>query len=310
MFFTYNLVNTLSNYDHEKWYYVGSSSESFEQNEKYSFDMAFGGAGFAISYGLARVLARVLDSCLIRYPHLYGSDARIFSCLVELGVELTHEPGFHQVDVRGNIFGMLSAHPVSPLLTLHHLDTVDPIFPGMNRRQALEHLFEAADADPARILQRTVCYDRSKSFTVSVAWGYVVEVFEGNQLLPDLLPLQKTFRPWKRSRDAFSSRYMFNTRDYPNDPCERPVAFFLESVVPDTNGLHTYYRRHMSGNCLRTKAIQSLERITVYSKKLDPDSGEIKAPRRRCCDIFSTSNETMVIDIRECGVDELISMLT
>lgn len=59
--------------------------------------MAFGGGGFAISAPLARVLARVLDSCLDRYPHLYGSDARIFACLSELGVGLTPEPGFHQV---------------------------------------------------------------------------------------------------------------------------------------------------------------------------------------------------------------------
>jgi hypothetical protein len=59
--------------------------------------MGFGGGGFAISYSLAKVLARVLDSCLVRYAHLYGSDARIFSCLAELGVGLSHEPGFHQV---------------------------------------------------------------------------------------------------------------------------------------------------------------------------------------------------------------------
>jgi hypothetical protein len=59
--------------------------------------MAYGGGGIAVSWPLAARLARVLDSCLLRYPHLYGSDARIHACLAELGVELTHEPGFHQV---------------------------------------------------------------------------------------------------------------------------------------------------------------------------------------------------------------------
>lgn len=97
LFFTGNLVRILSKYDHNKWYYIGSSSESYEQNEKFSFDMAYGGGGFAISAPLARVLARVLDSCLGRYRHLYGSDARIFACLAELGVSLTVEKGFHQV---------------------------------------------------------------------------------------------------------------------------------------------------------------------------------------------------------------------
>ncbi|KAB1226584.1 hypothetical protein CJ030_MR1G003365 [Morella rubra] len=94
-----NLVKTLAKYNHEQWFYIGSNSESYEQNVKYSFDMAFGGGGFAISYSLATVLARILDSCLVRYAHLYGSDARVFSCLAELGVGLTHEPGFHQVKI-------------------------------------------------------------------------------------------------------------------------------------------------------------------------------------------------------------------
>lgn len=97
VFFVDNLVKTLSKYDHEQWYYVGSNSEGYDQNVKNSFDMAFGGGGFAISSSLAKPLAGVFDSCLMRYAHLYGSDARVFSCLAELGVGLTHEPGFHQV---------------------------------------------------------------------------------------------------------------------------------------------------------------------------------------------------------------------
>ncbi|TKY66946.1 Beta-1,3-glucosyltransferase protein [Spatholobus suberectus] len=97
VFFVDNVVRTLAGYDHRRWFYVGSNSESYEQNVKNSFKMAFGGGGFAISCSLARVLARVLDSCLRRYGHLYGSDSRIYSCVAELGVGLTHEPGFHQM---------------------------------------------------------------------------------------------------------------------------------------------------------------------------------------------------------------------
>lgn len=100
VFFVDNLIRTLSKYDHDQWFYIGGRSESYVQNEVNSFDMAFGGGGFALSHSLARVLAGVLDSCLLRYPHLFGSDARIFSCLAELGVGLTHEPGFHQVKFR------------------------------------------------------------------------------------------------------------------------------------------------------------------------------------------------------------------
>uniref|UniRef100_A0A5B7BY65 Transferring glycosyl group transferase n=1 Tax=Davidia involucrata TaxID=16924 RepID=A0A5B7BY65_DAVIN len=310
VFFTDNLVKTLSKYDHDRWYYVGSYSESYDQTQSYSFDMAFGGGGFAISHSLAKVLAGVLDSCLMRYSYLFGSDARVFSCLAELGVGLTHELGFHQVDLRGDLFGMLSAHPLSPLVSLHHLGLVEPIFPNTTRIQALEHLFKAVNVDPARILQQTVCYDRSKSLTVSVAWGYAVQVFEGNHLLPELLSWQRTFRPWRRTKDILLSLYMFNTREYPKDPCKRAVVFFLESVVSDVNRVWTNYTRHIAGNCSKIDALQNLEQIRVFSQKLHYDIGQLKAPRRECCDITPSFGKSMVINIRQCGVDELISMHT
>ena len=170
---------------------------------------------------------------------------------------------------------MLTAHPLSPLLSLHHLDVVDPIFPSMTRAQALEHLFKAVNVDPGRVLQQTFCYDRVNSLTVSVAWGYAIQVFEGNHFLPDLLQLQKTFRPWRRNRNIFSSLYMFNTREYPNDPCKRPVVFFLESVASGLSKVWTDYTRHIVGNCSRTMAANNLEQIRVFSPKLDFDIGEV-----------------------------------
>ncbi|KAL2938108.1 Beta-1 3-glucosyltransferase [Bienertia sinuspersici] len=97
VFFPENLVKTLSKYDHNLWYFIGSNSEIYEYNKDNSFDMAFWGGGFALSAPLARNLAMVFDSCLERYPHLFGSDGRVYACLAELGVGLTHEPGFHQV---------------------------------------------------------------------------------------------------------------------------------------------------------------------------------------------------------------------
>ncbi|KAI3457304.1 hypothetical protein Pfo_013967 [Paulownia fortunei] len=308
LFFTENLVRILSKYDHNKWYYIGCSSESYEQNEKFYFEMAFGGGGYAISAPLARVLARVLDSCLDRYRHLYGSDARLFACLAELGVRLTVEPGFHQVDVRGDLLGLLSAHPLSLVASLHHIDAVEPIFPGMSRIHALEHLFNAVRVDPARILQQTVCYDHSNSLTVSISWGYALQVYEGNQLLPEVLLFQRTFRPWRRGKNVASSHYMFNTREYPSDPCKRPVVFFLHTVVADTTRVWTNYTRHNARNCSRTRSIEKLKGISVFSVNLDFDIEQMKAPRRHCCDISSSSDEIMTIQIRKCGIYELIAM--
>ncbi|XP_057527887.1 uncharacterized protein LOC130806714 [Amaranthus tricolor] len=310
VFFKENLVGVLSKYDHEKWYYIGSNSESSEQNLRMSFGMAYGGGGFAISSPLAKALCKVMDSCLMRYPHLYGSDHRISSCISELGVELTREPGFHQVDVRGDLFGLLSAHPLSPLISLHHLELVDPIFPKKNRTKAVQHLFKAARVDSGRVLQQTVCYDHSSNLTVSVAWGYAIQVFEGNILLPDILASQRTFTPWRRRGINIASQYVFDTREYPQHPCKRPVVFFLEDVASGTGNVWSKYRRHSTRNCSRNVAMDKLKDIRVFAKKRPRSTGPVMAPRRECCDIMHPFNRSMVIDIRQCGVNELIAMDT
>lgn len=97
VFMTDNLLRVLRKYDHNQYYYIGSYSESHLQNVYFSFGMAYGGGGFAISYPLAEALAKMQDRCIKRYPGLYGSDDRIQACMAELGVPLSKELGFHQV---------------------------------------------------------------------------------------------------------------------------------------------------------------------------------------------------------------------
>ena len=173
------------------------------------------------------------------------------------------------------MFGILAAHPLSPLLSLHHFDIIDPIFPGFTKLEAVKHLMKAVKHDPARILQQTVCYDSSSSITVSVSWGYAVQVFEGNRLLPDLIQVQKTFSSWRRKENFFSSLHMFNTRDYLKDSCNNSDVFFFEGVVPDGKRSYTFYKRHVSKNCPRSNGIQDLMNIKVFSGKLDADGEQV-----------------------------------
>ncbi|KAJ1418105.1 hypothetical protein SESBI_16063 [Sesbania bispinosa] len=308
IFFPENLVKTLSKYDHRLWHYVGAYSENYEGSQVFGFGMAFGGGGFAISSSLAKVLAKVFDSCIQRYAHLYGSDARVYSCIAELGVGLKYEPGFHQVDLRGNIFGLLAAHPLNPLLSLHHPDHTDPIFPNMTTAKSLQHLFEAVDADSQRILQQTVCYERQFSRTISVSWGYAVQVFQNNVLLPDVLRVQKTFKPWKE-KNALAGIYTFNTREHHPDPCRRPTIFYLDKVSSGKDGIISSYRKSFQ-NCSQDKtSIKKLEVIKVVTNKLDLDNKQLQTPRRHCCDVLSSSTgHQMEIAIRECKYEELIYM--
>lgn len=310
VFFTENLVKTLSKYDHELWHYIGTNSEIVVQNMFFSFDMAFGGAGFAISYPLAKVLAKVFDSCLERYPHLYGSDGRVHACIAELGIGLTHEPGFHQMDIRGNIFGLLASHPNTPLISLHHLDHTDPIFPNMTATTALHHLLQASKLDPHRLLQQTVCYDRWFSWTVSVSWGYAVQVFPTHVFLPDVIKTERTFGPWKRGQ-LLAESFAFDTRRSEPDPCRRPVIFYLDGAGSGRDGVvESRYRRMTAENCsVDASSPRRVEEVRVVSKKLELGVKQLQAPRRHCCNLLPLkAGKVMEIAIRECKEEELIHM--
>lgn len=148
-----------------------------------------------------------------------------------------------QIDLHDDISGLLSAHPQTPFLSLHHLDTIDPIFPSMNRSESINHLMKAAKVDESRLLQQTICYYRPNNWSFSISWGYSAHIYE------DIFPRSylrrplETFRPWKNERPPL---YMFNTRwPYNNIPCEAPHLFFFHSIHYFTKGdqvLTTYVR--------------------------------------------------------------------
>lgn len=97
IFMVDNLVEVLKKYDHTKYYYIGTNSESVSSSFGLSFDMAFGGAGYVLSAPLAAMLASTLDACVERYPFSKYYDFLLYTCISDLGVELTHNRGFHQV---------------------------------------------------------------------------------------------------------------------------------------------------------------------------------------------------------------------
>ncbi|KAH9324956.1 hypothetical protein KI387_005134 [Taxus chinensis] len=307
VFFTDNLVKVLGKYDHNQYYYIGSNSECAEQNAVHSFHMAYGGGGFAISYPLAKALANVQDECLGRYSALYGSDQRIHACLAELGVPLTKEPGFHQMDVHGSLLGILAAHPLTPLVSLHHLDAVAPVFPSMTRVGALRHLMKAAQADPDRLVQQSICYDRKRKWTVSVSWGYSLQIYS-RVLLPRILeyPLE-TFGFW---RGWARFPFVFNTRPLSKDPCENPTVLYMETVLnAGSKQIASSYTTPAGLDKMRCNSTvnnpDEIKRVTVVSDKMYADW--TKAPRRHCCDVVSSTKYGMELNIRSCKDGESMS---
>ncbi|XP_058099394.1 uncharacterized protein LOC131243818 [Magnolia sinica] len=302
-----NLVEVLAKYDHNKYFYIGGNSECISQNTDHSFEMAFGGAAYAMSFPLVKALARILDDCLKRYQTLYGSDHIIQSCIAEIGVSLTREPGFHQIDLHGDISGLLSAHPQSPFLSLHHIDFVDPIFPSMDRLQSLKHIMEPASTDSSRLLQQTICYDKRFNWSLSISWGYSAQIYEKIHP-PSILqrPLQ-TFWPWKNSARP---PFMFNVRPLSRDPCEAAHFFFFKSVDVASDGrtITNYIRRSarqipacdLSGNY----SADGVSTIRVFSPATKLQG---VGRRRECCEVIPSSDANVTeVTVRACMDNELV----
>ncbi|KAJ9160155.1 hypothetical protein P3X46_025585 [Hevea brasiliensis] len=304
VYFTDNLVSVLAKYDHHQMWYIGGNSESVEQDVMHTYGMAFGGGGFAISYPLAEKLVKILDGCLDRYYYFYGSDQRIWACISEIGVPLTREQGFHQFDIRGSAYGLLAAHPIAPLVSLHHLDYVDSLFPYKNQMDSLKSLNRAYQLDPPRILQQTFCHDKNRKWSVSIAWGFTVQLYP--LLLPakDLQTPLLTFKTW---RSWSAGPFTFNTQPMKSNPCELPVVFMLEQAeeVGQSGSLTRYKRLEPwpGKKCNRTDYAEamSLQRIVVSALKLDPEFWTKNHERRRqCCDLRGIKKSNMQIRIRKC----------
>lgn len=308
VFFPDNLLTVLNKFDHRQPYYIGSLSESHLQNIYFSYGMAYGGGGFAISRPLAEALARIQDGCIRRYPALYGSDDRIQACMAELGVPLTKHPGFHQYDVYGNLLGLLAAHPVAPIVTLHHLDVVQPLFPDApSRPAAVRRLFGGpVKLDPAGIMQQSICYDGANRWTVSVAWGFAVLVSRGVTSPREMEMPARTFLNWYRRADY--TAYAFNTRPLARTPCHKPAVYYLSADARGGETTVTRYERWRPANETRpacrwniTDPDAHLDRIVVH-KKPDPGIWD-RSPRRNCCRVLSSPKDgrkTMTIDVGVC----------
>uniref|UniRef100_A0A0C9S450 TSA: Wollemia nobilis Ref_Wollemi_Transcript_14262_2005 transcribed RNA sequence n=1 Tax=Wollemia nobilis TaxID=56998 RepID=A0A0C9S450_9CONI len=313
VFVAENLVSVLSKYDHTEFYYVGGNSESHIQNQYLSFNMAFGGGGFAISYPLAKALEQMQDKCLTRYHHLFGSDDRVQACVAELGVGLTREAGFHQMDINGNPFGLLAAHPIAPLVSVHHLDVLEPFFSNLSRVESVKHLLQAARFDPAALLQQSICYDRRRKWSVSVSWGYAVQIFRGMVSPRELEKPMRTFSNWQQ-RDDFIG-YPFNTRPIPPHPCQRPFVFGLNKIsyayASPSTVISEYTQPRISNFPTCSGKIASPQRADIIrvSKRRD-DNLWLKGPRRNCCRMTNgdPNSKTVEIEVAPCKDGEVLTM--
>ncbi|CAM6057986.1 unnamed protein product [Sphagnum tenellum] len=309
-----NLVRVLSKYDSREMWYIGSTSESHKQNDHFSHSMAYGGGGFAISYPLAEALAAMQDECLERYPQLFGSDDRLHACITELGVPLTREPGFHQFDVYGNAHGLLASHPVTPFISMHHLEVIEPPFPGLSALEGLKHLVKAMQTDPGSFLQQSICYDHKLGLSISISLGYVVQVFPEIILPRILTTVETSFTAWNHDNSALE--FSFDTRPVSMLVCKQPFLFYMEGMHVDENNSRktvSTYGRYSNVDKAKTDAHcwfynlppEKVQKIMVISESLT--TNWYMVPRRQCAKLMGMKDKELTIHVGVCKPGELVS---
>ncbi|PQP94795.1 uncharacterized protein Pyn_20472 [Prunus yedoensis var. nudiflora] len=232
------------------------------------------------------------DECLERYPKLYGSDDRLHACITELGVPLTREPGFHQCDIRGNAHGLLSSHPIAPFVSVHHVEAVDPFYPGFSSLQSLKLFTQAMRLQPTSFLQRSICYDRRRRLTFSVSVGYVVQVFPSIVLPRDLERSEHTYSAWNGI--SHRNEFDFDTKDpyrcYETGECY--IGLIVRPRAKDD------FKRKVL--CFpRFRVLRNLRKIQVLGYPLTKKWHLV--PRRLCCKLNQTSEEVLRLTVGQCA---------
>lgn len=175
---------------------------------------------------------------------------------------------FFQLDIHGNPYGLLAAHPMAPLVSLHHLDQLNSLFPDHSQMHSLRKLISAYHLDPARIVQQSICYDHLRKWSISISWGYTIQIYTSLLITADLqMPLQ-TFQTWRSSSDG---PFTFNTRPMNSDLCQQPTIFFLDQVRKVSTGSVTTYKRYVDKEektCKRADG--EVQIIKVSALMLDP----------------------------------------
>ncbi|CAL0324228.1 unnamed protein product [Lupinus luteus] len=215
-------------------------------------------------------------------------------------------------DVYGDLLGLLGAHPVTPLVSLHHLDVVEPIFPGMTRVRSVRHLMESVNQDSSSIIQQSICYDKNRYWSISVSWGYVVQILRGVMSPRELEMPSRTFLNWYKRADY--TAYAFNTRPVYKHPCEKPFVYYMsrthyDSTKKQTIGVYMRNKYSKSPHC--RWRMDSPDKITsiVVMKRRDPLRWK-RSPRRDCCRIIPSrkSSSTMYLMVSNCRDGEVTEL--
>ncbi|MCO5572565.1 hypothetical protein L7F22_026321 [Adiantum nelumboides] len=229
------------------------------------------------------------------------------SCITSSPTRSSKTRGF-KLDIHGNAFGFLAAHPIAPFISMHHLDEIGPVIPQYSALDGLHHLTKAMRTEPSTFLQRCICYTPNKRLTFSVSLGYAIQVYPFIVLPRDLERAEITFRAWNKK--AGGGEFNFDTRAAVKSVCKRPFLFFLDRIDREGSKVVSIYKRDTTVDshkrwffCFFSTSLEKkVQQIRVVSKPLDLHW--FKVPRRQCCKVTSVQDEELAIHVNSCQIKE------
>lgn len=155
-----------------------------------------------------------------------------------------------QWDIKGDAHGLLSTHPIAPFVSIHHVEAVNPLYPGLSTVDSLKLFTRAMSLDPSSVLQRSICYDHTNRLTFAISLGYVVQVFPSILLPRDLERAELSFSAWNGIRQPHE--FDIDIKLPISSLCKKPIIFFLKEVGREGNAtLGTYSRSSIKDDLKR-----------------------------------------------------------
>uniref|UniRef100_A0A8I7B3S2 Uncharacterized protein n=1 Tax=Hordeum vulgare subsp. vulgare TaxID=112509 RepID=A0A8I7B3S2_HORVV len=216
-----------------------------------------------------------------------------------------HESAYQYVSSTSAGVAMpMAAHPIAPFISIHHVEFVDPIYPGLNSLESLELFTKAMKTEPMSFLQRSVCYDKKQKLTLAISLDYVVQVYPSVLLRPELERSERTYIAFKRMSQR--TEFDFDTKEIQKSMCKKSVLFFLKDVWKDGNITRGSYIRSSERDdlkrkvfCFRSPSLSDIDKIQVSASPLSKRWH--LAPRRLCSVVKGYVNGTLFVFVRQCG---------
>ncbi|CAF0934527.1 unnamed protein product [Adineta ricciae] len=195
IWFVNNLLHVLRQHNSTDKIYLGNISTKRLQIKKHGAYYAYGGAGIVFSRSLALSYVQHRQQCE-RFYYTYGGDEMIGKCVVEeLGVNLTRDHHFHQMDHLGNMLGLMESG-MDGLVTLHHVFKswrpfsdvqIDLVSETMRRFNIAYSTFDKS------FLKRYLYINREMNQSVLLTLGYSISIFNRILTGEDLSFVEQTW---------------------------------------------------------------------------------------------------------------------